>query len=81
MNEINNEIIEMPKRVSQAFGRTTYTFYFQKDLMNAAYANKNVNNFGYNGPKKVYSFQANIKPRENNNLNNNINGNNNKIKK
>ena len=48
MNEINNEIIEMPKRVSQAFGRTTYTFYFQKDLMNAAYANKNVNNFGYN---------------------------------
>ena len=81
MNEINNEIIEMPKRVSQAFGRTTYTFYFQKDLMNAAYANKNVNNFGYNGPKKGYSFQANIKPRENNNLNNNINGNNNKIKK
>ena len=81
MNEINNEIIEMPKRVSQAFGRTTYTFYFQKDLMNAAYANKNVNNFGYNGPKKGYSFQANIKPRENNNLNNNINGNNNKNKK
>ena len=81
MNEINNEIIEMPKKVSQAFGRTTYTFYFQKDLMNAAYANKNVNNFGYNGPKKGYSFQANIKPRENNNLNNNINGNNNKIKK
>ena len=31
MEDMNNEILEMPKKVSQAFGRTTYTFYFNKD--------------------------------------------------
>ena len=31
INEMNNEISEMPKRVTQAFGRTAYTFYFNKD--------------------------------------------------
>ena len=31
--EMNNEILEMPKRVTQAFGRTAYTFYFNKDNM------------------------------------------------
>ena len=40
MNDMNNEIFEMPKKVSQAFGRTTYTFYFNKD------------NFGSNTQKK-----------------------------
>ena len=71
INDINNEIIEMPKRVSQAFGRTTYTFYFKKDVMSAAYANKNFNNFGFNGPKKNYNFKTNLKPNENNTENNN----------
>ena len=31
INEMNNEISEMPRRVTQAFGRTAYTFYFNKD--------------------------------------------------
>ncbi len=29
--EIDNEILDIPKKVTQAFGRTTYTFYFKKD--------------------------------------------------
>ena len=71
INDINNEIVEMPKRVSQAFGRTTYTFYFKKDVMSAAYANKNFNNFGFSGPKKNYNFKTNLKTNENNTENNN----------
>ena len=71
INNINNEIIEMPKKVSQAFGRTTYTFYFKKDIMSAAYANKNFNNFGFHGPKKNYNFKTNLKINENNTENNN----------
>ena len=31
INEMNNEILEMPKKVSQAFGRTAYTFYYNKE--------------------------------------------------
>ena len=31
INEVNNEILEMPKKVTQAFGRTAYTFYYNKD--------------------------------------------------
>ena len=31
INEMNNEILEIPKKVTQAFGRTAYTFYFNKD--------------------------------------------------
>ena len=31
INEMNNEISEMPKKVTQAFGRTAYTFYYNKD--------------------------------------------------
>ena len=51
-DNVNNEILDMPKRISQAFGRTTYTFLFKKDLMSAAYANKNVNNFGFDGLRR-----------------------------
>ncbi len=57
-DNVNNEILDMPKRISQAFGRTTYTFLFKKDLMSAAYANKNVNNFGFDGPRKSSRLQA-----------------------
>ena len=43
MDDMNNEILEMPKRVSQAFGRTAYTFYFNKDNFG-----KKGNNMGNN---------------------------------
>ena len=78
----NNDIVDMPKRVSQAFGRTTYTFFFKKDVMNAAYANKNVNNFGYDGPTRGYNYSKTVRHNNENfslNLNNN-NTNNNDIK-
>ena len=70
-NGSNNQMIDMPKRVSQAFGRTVYTFYFQKDAMNVALANKNVNGFGYNGPKRGSTLKNSMKSNENNNMNNN----------
>ena len=73
VNDINNEILEMPKRVSQAFGRTVHTFYFKKDAMNNTMANKNMNNFGLNGPKKGYNFKSNVKDKNENNSGNNIN--------
>ena len=57
--DITNEILDIPKKVSQAFGRTTYTFYFKKDAIDCAIANKNINNFGYNGPKKGYKLKKN----------------------
>ena len=61
-DNVNNEILDMPKRISQAFGRTTYTFIFKKDLLSAANANKNVNNFGFDGLRKNSRFQTtNIK--------------------
>ena len=41
--EINNEILDIPKKVSQAFGRTTYTFYFKKDQIKNLEGNKNNN--------------------------------------
>ena len=40
-NEINNEILEMPKKITQAFGRTAYTFYFKKDDLSNIHMNKN----------------------------------------
>ena len=57
-DNVNNEILDMPKRISQAFGRTTYTFIFKKDLLSAANANKNVNNFGFDGLRKNSRFQT-----------------------
>ena len=59
VTDITNEILDIPKKVSQAFGRTTYTFYFKKDAIDCANANKNINNFGYNGPKRGYRFKNN----------------------
>ena len=59
--ELNNEILDIPKKVTQAFGRTTYMFYFKKDAIDCANANNNINNFGYNGPKKKYKFLNNKK--------------------
>ena len=73
VNDINNEILEIPKRVSQAFGRTVHTFYFKKDAVNNTLANKNMNNFGLNGPKKGYNFKSNLKEKNENNSGNNIN--------
>ena len=79
----NNDIVDMPKRVSQAFGRTTYTFFFKKDVMSAAYANKNLNNFAYDGPTRGYNYRNSVRNNtENFNLNmNNINSNSNDDKK
>ena len=59
--ELNNEILDIPKKVTQAFGRTTYMFYFKKDAIDCANAKNNINNFGYNGPKKKYKFLNNKK--------------------
>lgn len=46
------DILELPKKINQAFGRTTYNIYLKKDAMNYINANNNINNFGYNGPKR-----------------------------
>jgi hypothetical protein len=59
--DLTNEILDIPKKVTQAFGRTTYTFYFKKDAIDCANANKNINNFGYKGSKRRYKFQNNKK--------------------
>lgn len=59
--DLTNEILDIPKKVTQAFGRTTYTFYFKKDAIDCANANKNINNFGYKGSKRRYKFQTNKK--------------------
>ena len=72
----------MPKRISQAFGRTTYTFFFKKNLMNAAYANKNVNNFGYDGLRKNSYFKTtNLKTGNENISRNNLSVNTKLLKK
>ena len=63
--EMNNEILDIPKKITQAFGRTTYNFYFKKDAIDILLANKNINNFGFNGPKRNYNYKNN-----NNNKNN-----------
>ena len=47
VDDINNELLEMPKRVSQAFGRTTYTFFLNKDNL----GKKGNNNIIKNGLK------------------------------
>ena len=55
----NNDLIDIPKKVNQAFGRTTYTFYFKKNAMNYYNANKNINNFGYKRNYKNYPKTVN----------------------
>jgi hypothetical protein len=55
----NNDIIDIPKKVNQAFGRTTYTFYFKKNAINYYNANKNINNFGYKRNYKNYPRTVN----------------------
>ena len=50
--EIANEILEIPKKVTQAFGRTAYTFYFKKETLNALNPKKKVNNFTYSSLSK-----------------------------
>ena len=57
INEMNNEILDIPKKVTQAFGRTTHNFYFKKDAIDCLNANKNINDFGYYGPKKQYNYK------------------------
>ena len=57
--EMNNDILDIPKKVTQAFGRTTHNFFFKKDAIDCFNANRNINNFGYNGPKKKYYFKNN----------------------
>jgi hypothetical protein len=41
--EIKNEILEMPKKITQAFGRTAYAFYFKKEALSNFHINKNNN--------------------------------------
>ena len=56
---IENDILDIPKKVTQAFGRTTHNFLFKKDAIDCFNANRNINDFGYNGPKKKYHFKNN----------------------
>jgi hypothetical protein len=63
--EINNEILDIPKKITQAFGRTTYNFYLKKDAIDILLANKNINNFGYNGSKKNYNYKNNKNNKNN----------------
>jgi hypothetical protein len=56
---IENNILDIPKKVTQAFGRTTHNFLFKKDAIDCFNANRNINDFGYNGPKKKYYFKNN----------------------
>ena len=84
INDNNNEILDMPKRVSQAFGRTVYTLYLKKDAMNAAYANKNINSFGYDGLRQISNLKTmNLRNNNENNklVDNNTNSNNIKLVK
>ena len=57
--EMNYDILDIPKKVTQAFGRTTHNFLFKKDAIDCFNANKNINDFGYDGPKKKYHFKNN----------------------
>ena len=45
--DINEEMLDFPRKVKQAFGRTTYNFFSKNDVINHINANKNVNNFDY----------------------------------
>ena len=40
-------MLDFPRKVEQAFGRTTYNFYSKNDVINHINANKNINNFEY----------------------------------
>ena len=52
--EIANEILDIPRKVTQAFGRTAYTFYFKKDTISSLNPKKNKNNFVYSSHSKKY---------------------------
>ena len=41
------EMLDFPRKVNQAFGRTTYKFISRNDVINHINANKNINNFEY----------------------------------
>ena len=41
------EMLDFPRKVNQAFGRTTYNFLSRNDVINHINANKNINNFEY----------------------------------
>ena len=40
--DLNNEMLEIPKKITQAFGRTAYTFYFNKEQLQKLNINKNI---------------------------------------
>lgn len=58
---INNELLEMPKKLTPAFGRTTYTFYFKKDKINSFNANKNINSKNSNSKKNYKDIRTILK--------------------
>ena len=41
----DEEMLDFPRKVNQAFGRTTYKFISRNDVINHINANKNINNF------------------------------------
>ena len=41
----NEEMLDFPRKVTQAFGRTTYNFVSKNDVINHINANNNINNF------------------------------------
>ena len=43
--DTNKEMIDFPRKITQAFGRTTYNFFTKNDIINHINANKNINNF------------------------------------
>ena len=49
--EVGNEILDIPKKNTQAFGRTTYIFYFKKDQIKCMDINKNNINSGGNSKR------------------------------
>ena len=56
-NNINNEeMLDFPRRVKQAFGRTTYNFLSKNDIINHINANKNINNFELMNNKKYPDY-------------------------
>ena len=58
---INNELLEIPKKLTPAFGRTTYTFYFKKDKINSLNVNKNINSINSNYKKNYKDIRTTLK--------------------
>ena len=60
--ELTNEILDIPKKVTQAFGRTAYTFYFNKEQLSNLNINlnKNIHSFGHSKSKNNHKEIKNV---------------------